>query len=75
MRAKFVRNQSVILKCPAKFTLVALVISGGGCVCHTVAAERTARRAGHANLARGNAAGRMAIKPASTYPIPHIVRI
>lgn len=60
MRANFVRNQCVILKRPAKTTLVALVICGGGCACHTVPAERTARRAGHASLARGNDAGRMA---------------
>lgn len=65
MRANFVRNQCVILKRPAKNTLVALVICGGGCACHTAAPERTARRAGHANLARGNDAGRMAVKPAS----------
>lgn len=65
MREKFVRNQYVIFKRPAKTALVALVIRGGGCACRTVAAERTARRAGQANRALGLAAERMAIEPAS----------
>ena len=65
MRANFIRNQDVIFKRPAKTTFVALVICGVGCVCHTVAAKRTAERAGHANLAHALAAGRIAIKPAS----------